>query len=317
MKAGREFQIPQDIPSIANIAGEVTTHRIEGTININGGDGVSVMSEAGNSVSNAIVVSPTVSVPNTEETTMAGKDGRTISTAIPVSPNLPMEQTSSSSSVSREGVKSTSENEGRSKDSAVAVSPNASEAIQPMSSEGINLCRSIVPSPVAKGKGYSVSEATLKKWKLSPLVGAHLGLMGLGKQSSVSVSPEIQAAIRNLSKSVKKLGILSRFAEEKASTSGSSSRKRKKMHEVFKSSDAVRDTRMGMLTPPSFSLGSMSDDTPCSEQEIDDFTVDENAAPELAMRVAPLAWAKPEGTVLLVFLYHLMASYYLYVSKFL
>jgi hypothetical protein len=58
------------------------------------------------------------------------------------------------------------------------------------------------------------------------------------------VSPEIQAAVRNLSESVKNLGILSRFAEEKASTSGSSSRKRKKMHEVFKSSDATRDTRM-------------------------------------------------------------------------
>jgi hypothetical protein len=181
MKAGREFQIPQDIPSIANIAGEVTAHRIEGTRNINGGDGVSVMSEAGNNVSNSIIVSPTVSVPNTEANTMAGKDGKTISTAILVSPNLPMEQTSSSSSVSREGVKSTSENDGRSKDSAIAISPNASEAIPPMSSEGINLCRSIVPSPVAKGKEYSVSEPPLKQWKLSPLVGAHLGLMGLGK----------------------------------------------------------------------------------------------------------------------------------------
>jgi hypothetical protein len=88
MKAGREFQIPQDIPSIVNIAGEVIANRIEGTTNINGGDGVSVMSAAGNSVSNAIVVSPTVSVPNTEANTMAGKDGRTVSTAIPVSPNL-------------------------------------------------------------------------------------------------------------------------------------------------------------------------------------------------------------------------------------
>jgi hypothetical protein len=154
MKAGREIQIHQDIPSIANNAGEVTANRIEGTGNINGGDGVSVMSKAGNSVSNAIVVSPTMSVPNTEANTMAGKDGRTVSTSIPVSPNLPMEQTSSSSSVSREGVKRTSENDGRSKDSAIAVSPNASEAITPMSSEGINLCRSIVPSPVAKGKGF-------------------------------------------------------------------------------------------------------------------------------------------------------------------
>jgi hypothetical protein len=84
------------------------------------------------------------------------------------------------------------------------------------------------------------------------------------------------------------------------------------MHEVLKSSDATRDTRMGMFTPPSFSLASTSDDTPCSEQEIDDFTLDEDAAPDLAVRVAPLAWAEPEGTVLLAFLYHLMASYYLY-----
>jgi hypothetical protein len=43
----------------------------------------------------------------------------------------------------------------------------------------------------------------------------------------------------------------------------------------------------------------MSDDTPCSEQGIDDFTLDEDAAPDLAVRVAPLAWAEPEGTVVL------------------
>ncbi|KAM0895947.1 hypothetical protein ACQ4PT_023505 [Festuca glaucescens] len=145
--------------------------------------------EDGKSSSSAFVVSPTVITNCPELKQSVVGDGK--KSDIPISPTATKSQTP---------------NDGNSNDSAIPISPTIADPQSPKPSAGINMCRSIVVSAGPQQQLHGSSDLSGRTWKLSPLVGAHLGVIGLGKGSPVSVSAEIRDAVRNLSESVKKTG---------------------------------------------------------------------------------------------------------------
>ncbi|KAM0840819.1 hypothetical protein ACQ4PT_059396 [Festuca glaucescens] len=202
--------------------------------------------------------------------------------------------------------KCSSVEEGKTKDNVVPISPNVTEVQAPHLDA--NTCKSIVSSPVAQRQFTAVNSQSGTPWRLSPLAGANLGIPGLLNHGPVFVPPEVQDAVRKFSESVKKMGGLSRFAALKSNSIQERPRKRKRVEiEKGGSSGAVRDNRIGMFTPPGFHLGFSSQESADSDIQVDEFDKDEDAAPNFAVPVkpladedaspnlaVPLAWVEPE-----------------------
>ncbi|KAM0871271.1 hypothetical protein ACQ4PT_039510 [Festuca glaucescens] len=213
-------------------------------------------------------------------------DGKTISNAIPFSPSATKSQTA---------------NDGNTKDSAIPISPTTADAQSPKPSTGINMCRAIVVLPAQQQQLHGSSDLSGRTWKLSPLVGAHLGVLGLGKGTHVCVSAENRNAVRNLTESLKKIGVLSRFAGLETRSAECPLLKRKRVDEGGSSSMRQRDNRPGMFTPPSFDLHLSSQETTSSGSSLDIISSQEYAIPNFAMNAAPLACSKPEGPHLSIY----------------
>jgi hypothetical protein len=183
--------------------------------------------------------------------------------------------------------KCSSVEEGGTKDNAIPISPNVIEA--QASHLDAKSCKSIVSSPVAQTQfiaGYGTH------LRVSPLVGANLGIPGLMKCGPVFVPPEVEDAVRAI--------------EERPV--------KRKTVEIGKggSSGAVRDNRIGMFTPPGFHLGFSSQESADGDIQEDEFDKYEDAAPSYVVPLkpvavddvtpniaapnfaVPLAWAEPE-----------------------
>jgi hypothetical protein len=93
--------------------------------------------------------------------------------------------------------------------------------------------------------------------------------------------------------------VLSRFGLESAGNVGSSAKKSKIADQGGSSSKKIRDNRMGMFTPPSFSLSSQEDGG--SESLVDGIASEEDAMPQFPIDVEPLAWSHGGGTVFMFF----------------
>ncbi|KAM0884639.1 hypothetical protein ACQ4PT_030878 [Festuca glaucescens] len=241
----------------------------------------SATKEDGKSSSSAfVVVSPTVNTnyPELKQSTVG--DGKTVSSAIPISPYA---------------TKSPAVNDGNSKDSVIPISPTVVDPQSPKPSAGINTCRSIVVSPAQQQHPHGPSDLSGSKWKLSPLVGAYLGGLGLGNHTPVRVSEDIRDAVRNISESVKKTGILSRIAGLERMTATRPLRKRKRVDKGSSSSGRKRYINPGMFTPPSFDLGLTSQETTTSGSQLDIISSEEDAVSDFALDVAPLSWSNPEA----------------------
>ncbi|KAM0833480.1 hypothetical protein ACQ4PT_064234 [Festuca glaucescens] len=209
----------------------------------------SATKEDGKSCSSAfVVVSPTVST-NCLESIVG--DGKTVASAIPISPSATKSQT----------VK-----DGNSKDSAIPISPTIVDAQTPKPSAATNTCRSIVVSPAQQQHHHLPSDFSGSKCKISPLVHANLGGSGLEHHPPVRVSEDIIHAVRNLSESVKKSGILSRFVGLDNITATRPLRKRKPVDKGTSSSGEKKYSHP-----------------------------DEDAVPEFALNVAPLSWSNSEA----------------------
>ncbi|KAM0833477.1 hypothetical protein ACQ4PT_064234 [Festuca glaucescens] len=238
----------------------------------------SATKEDGKSCSSAfVVVSPTVST-NCLESIVG--DGKTVASAIPISPSATKSQT----------VK-----DGNSKDSAIPISPTIVDAQTPKPSAATNTCRSIVVSPAQQQHHHLPSDFSGSKCKISPLVHANLGGSGLEHHPPVRVSEDIIHAVRNLSESVKKSGILSRFVGLDNITATRPLRKRKPVDKGTSSSGEKKYSHPGMFTPPSFDLGFNPQETSTSGSELDIICSDEDAVPEFALNVAPLSWSNSEA----------------------
>jgi hypothetical protein len=111
----------------------------------------------------------------------------------------------------------------------------------------------------------------------------------------------MQKLVRELSDSVRKQGVLSRFGLESAGNVGSSATKRKIADQGGLSSKKIRDNCMGMFTPPSFNLGSQEDGG--SESPVDGIASEEVAMPHFPIDVEPLAWSPARGIVLCFFVF--------------
>ncbi|KAM0856499.1 hypothetical protein ACQ4PT_049106 [Festuca glaucescens] len=267
----------------------------------NGGNDViteSALPEDGKSSSTAFVVSPTVSTqpPQKDGSHIVG-DGNSLRTAIAISPTVTMQQGTSYVPSSSGDRKCSSVEEGKTKDNSIPISANVTKV--QASHLDANTCKSIVSSPVAQ--------------RQSLVAGANLGIPGLLNHGPVFVPPEVQDAVRKFSESVKKMGGISRFAAQKSSSIQERPRKRKRVEiEKGGSSGDVRDNRIGMFTPPGFHLGFSSQESADSDIQVDEFDKDEDAAPNFAVPVkpvavedvapnlatpnlaVPLAWAEPE-----------------------
>jgi hypothetical protein len=224
-------------------------------------DPVHKVAEDGKSSSTAFVVLPTVSQPllSSEPTVniavakvTAAEDGKTVTTAISISPTAVL--------VGNEGMASSLGKkatifEGKSKFTAIPISPSASDKVTQTPAASENLCRSIVLSPRAKGMPESFGMPP-RPWRMSPNVAANIGIPDFVSRSPGSVPSQMQKLVRELSDSVRKQGVLSRFGLESAGNVGSSTTKRKIADQGGSSSKKLRDNRMGMFTPPSFNLSS-------------------------------------------------------------
>ncbi|KAM0907535.1 hypothetical protein ACQ4PT_016052 [Festuca glaucescens] len=186
----------------------------------NGGNDViteSALPEDGQSSSTAIVVSPTVTTkqPQKDGSHIVG-DGNSLRTVIAISPTITMQQGTSYVPSSSGDKKCSSVEEGTTKENAIPISPNVTEA--QASHLHANSCKSIVSSPVAQ-RQFTVGNSQYgTPWRVSPLVGANLGIPGLMNHGPVVVPPEVEDAVRKFSESVKKMGGLSRFAAQKSSS---------------------------------------------------------------------------------------------------
>jgi hypothetical protein len=141
------------------------------------------VAEDGKSSSTAFLVSPTVSQPllSSEPTVniaaakaTAPGDGKTVTTAISISPTAVL--------VGNEGMASSLGKkatifEGKSKFTAIPISPSASGKVTQTLAASENLCRSIVLSPVAKGMPESFGMPP-RPWRMSPNVAANIGIPG-------------------------------------------------------------------------------------------------------------------------------------------
>ncbi|KAM0821771.1 hypothetical protein ACQ4PT_071963 [Festuca glaucescens] len=257
----------------------------------------SASAEDRKSSSIAFVVSPTISTkpPHKDGSHIFG-DGNSVSTVIAISPTVTMQQVTSNVPSTSGDRKCPPVEEGKTKDNAIPISPNVNEAQAPHLDAAMNTCRSIVSSLVAQRQFTAVNSQSGMPWRLSPLVGANLGIPGLLKRSPVVVPPEVQDAVRKLSESVKKMGGLSRFATQQSNSVQERPQKRKRVeNEKGGSSGAVRDNRIGMFTPPGFHLGFSSQESIDSDSQVDEFDGDEDATPNFVVSVKPLAWAEPEG----------------------
>ncbi|KAM0882676.1 hypothetical protein ACQ4PT_032179 [Festuca glaucescens] len=281
----------------------------------NGGNDViteSALPEDGQSASTAIVVSPTVTTeqPQKDGSHIVG-DGNSLRTAIAISPTITMQQGTSYVPSSSGDKKCSSVEEGTTKENAIPISPNVTEA--QASHLHANSCKSIVSSPVAQRQFTAGNSQYGTPWRVSPLVGANLGIPGLMNHGPVVVPPKVEDAVRKFSESVKKMGGLSRFAAQKSSSIEERPLKSKRVEiEKGGSSGAVRDNRIGMFTPPGFHLGFSSQESADGDIQVEEFDKDEDAAPnfvapanpvaveDAAPNVAapnlavPLAWAEPE-----------------------
>jgi hypothetical protein len=271
----------------------------------------SALPEDGKSSSTTIVLSPTVTTQRDQKDgSYTVGDGNSLITAIAISPTVTMQQGTSYVPSSSGDKKCSSVEEGGTKENAIPISPNVIEARA--SHLDAKSCKSIVSSPVAQTQftaGYGTH------LRVSPLVGANLGIPGLMKRGPVFVPPEVEDAVRKFSESVKKMGGLSRFAAQKSSSIEERPVKRKTV-EIGKggSSGAVRDNRIGMFTPPGFHLGFSSQESADGDIQEDEFDKYEDAAPSYVVPLkpvavddvtpnivapnfaVPLAWAEPEGT---------------------
>ncbi|KAM0886805.1 hypothetical protein ACQ4PT_029463 [Festuca glaucescens] len=143
----------------------------------NGGNDVitgSASPEDGKSSSTTFVVSPTFSTkpPQKDGSHIVG-DGNSLSTAIAISPTVTMQQGTSNVPSTSGDRKCPSVEEGKTKDNAIPIYPNVSEAQAPHLDA--NTCRSIVSSLVAQRQFTAVNSQSRMPWRLSPLVGANLG----------------------------------------------------------------------------------------------------------------------------------------------
>ncbi|KAM0915177.1 hypothetical protein ACQ4PT_011068 [Festuca glaucescens] len=201
--------------------------------------------EDGKSLSTTFVVSPTISTkpPQKDGSHIIG-DGNSLSTAIAISPTVTMQQGTSYVPRTSGDRKCPSVEEGKTKDNAIPISPNVTEAQAPHLDA--NTCRSIVSSPVAQRQFTVVNSQYGMPLRLSPLVGANLGIPGLLNRSPDFVPPEVQDAVRKFSESMKKMGGLSRFAAQQSNSVQERPQKRKRVeNEKGGSSGVVRDNRIG------------------------------------------------------------------------
>ncbi|KAM0871235.1 hypothetical protein ACQ4PT_039525 [Festuca glaucescens] len=228
-------------------------------------------------ISAFVVVSPTVST-NCLESIVG--DGKTVASAILISPSA---------------TKSPTIKDGNSKDSAIPISPTVVDAQTPKPSAASNTCRSIVVSPAQQQHHHLPSDFSGSKWKISHLVHANLGGSGLEHHPLVRVSEDIIHAVRNLSESVKKFVILSRFVGLDNITATRPLRKRKRVDKGTSSFGENKYSHPGMFTPPSFDLCFNPQETSTSGYELDIICSDEDAVPEFALNVAPLSWSNPEA----------------------
>jgi hypothetical protein len=129
-------------------------------------------------------------------------------------------------------------------------------------------------------------------------VHANLGGYGLEHHPPIRVSEDIIHAVRNLSESVKKSGILSRFVGLDSITATRPLRKRKRVDKGTSSYGEKKYSHPGMFTPPSFDLGFNSQETSTSGSELDIICPDEDVAADFALNVAPLSWSNPEGMLM-------------------
>jgi hypothetical protein len=272
----------------------------------------SALPEDGMSSSTSIVLSPTVTTQRDQKDgSYTVGDGNSLITAIAISPTVTMQQGTSYVPSSSGDKKCSSVEEGATKENAIPISPNVIEA-QALHLDA-NSCKSIVSSPVAQRQFTAGNSQYGTRWRVSPLVGANLGIPGLMKHGPVFVPPEVEDAVRKFSESVKKMGGLSRFAAQKSSSIEERPVKRKTV-EIGKggSSGAVRDNRIGMFTPPGFHLGFSSQESADGDIQEDEFDKYEDAAPSYVVPLkpvavddvtpniaapnfaVPLAWAEPE-----------------------
>jgi hypothetical protein len=168
------------------------------------------------------------------------QDGKTVASAIPISPSA---------------TKSPTVKDGNSKDSAIPISPTVVDAQTPKPSAATNTCKSIVVSLVQQQHHHLPSDFSGSKCRISPLVHANLGGYGLEQHPPIRVSEDIIHAVRNLSESVKKSGILSRFVGLDSITATRPLRKRKRVDKGTSSHGEKKYSHPGMFTPPSFDLG--------------------------------------------------------------
>ena len=264
-----------------------------------GGNDVSTESglpKDGKTSSTAILVSPTVTTKQDQKDgSHTVGDGNSVITVIAISPNVTMQQGTSYVPSSSGDKKCSSVEEGATKENAIPISPNVLEA--QASHIDANSCKSLVSSPVAQRQFTAANSQYGTQWRVSPFVGANLGIPVLMNHGPVVVPREVEDAVRKFSESVKKMGGLSRFAAQKSSSVEEMPLKRK-MVEIGKggSSGAVRDNRIGMFTPPGFHLGFSSQESADGDIQVDEFDKYEDAAPNIAAPnlAVPLAWAEPE-----------------------
>jgi hypothetical protein len=211
------------------------------------------------------------------------QDGKTVASAIPISPSA---------------TKSPTVKDGNSKDSAIPISPTVVDAQTPKPSAATNTCRSIVVSPVQQQHHHLPSDFSGSKCRISPLVHANLGSYGLEHHPPIRVSEDIIHAVRNLSESVKKSGILSRFVGLDSITATWPLRKTKRVDKGTSSYGEKKYSHPGMFTPPSFYLGFNSQETSTSGSELDIICSDEDVVTDFALNVAPLSWSNPEGMLM-------------------
>ncbi|KAM0890204.1 hypothetical protein ACQ4PT_027189 [Festuca glaucescens] len=267
----------------------------------------SALPEDGKSSSTTIVVSPTFTTqkPQKDGSHIVG-DGNSLRTAVAISPTVTVHQGTSYVPSSSGDRKCSSVEEGETKENAIPISPNVTEA-RASHLDGKS-CKSIVSSPAAQRKFTAVNSQSGTPWRVSPLAGANLGIPGLMNHGHVVVPPEVQDEVRKFSEFVKKMGGLSRFAAQKSSSIEERPRKRKRVEiEKGGSSVVVRDNRIGTFTPPGFHLGFSSQESADGDIQVDEFDKDEDASPNFAVPVkpvavedaapnlaVPLAWAEPE-----------------------
>ena len=114
----------------------------------------------------------------------------------------------------------------------------------------------------------------------------------------MSAPPDVVRLVRELSDSVTKQGVLSKFHGPNPSPAEGSPLKRKSVYSGSSPSSKKRDDRPGMFTPPPFDLLGSSQET------ADD-----------VIEVAPLAWAESQGAYFFLLCFFYFCSYFLYKSS--